>query len=479
MRFKKVLLISPPTSSYLGAARPPQNLGYLAKALQENEIEYDVLDMRLSYTLKHLMRKMAVFKPELIGVTLVSLQYKNTFGLISTIKRLNPDIKTVVGGPHVTALQEKVLCDCPDIDFGVVYEGEDTLVELCKDELHLSEIAGLLHRENGEVIYNGHRPFNKSLDQISFPTYEKFELDKYIREMPFNSSRGCPLRCVFCPNKLITKKFRWRSATHVVDEIEYWYDRGYKVFNFDDDNFGYFPERVYKICDEVEERGLKNIELRCSNGLRADRVNRLLLERMKQVGFNYIAFGIDGGNNRMLEINKKGETIEQIDLAVKAACDLGFNVKLFCVIGMPQETIADIEDSLQLVQKYPVDRVLLNNPIPYPGTELYEIIEQNDWFTLPPEVYLNEVSENVHFPLFETPELSKEERIKILRRCRKIEKKLTRSAVKRFYKEYLFAGSLAGFLFATDFMQRLFFKNMVFRKFAERARHKKMLVSRK
>ena len=208
MRFEKVLLISPPTSSYLGAARPPQNLGYLAKALQENEIEYDVLDMRLGYTLKHLMRKMAVFKPDLIGVTLVSLQYKNTFDLISTVKRLNPDIRTIVGGPHVTALQEKVLYDCPDIDFGVVYEGEDTLVEICQDRLPISEIGGLLHRENGEVIYNGHRLFNKPLDQIAFPTYEKFELERYIREMPFNSSRGCPLRCVFCPNKLITKRSR-------------------------------------------------------------------------------------------------------------------------------------------------------------------------------------------------------------------------------------------------------------------------------
>jgi radical SAM superfamily enzyme YgiQ (UPF0313 family) len=283
---------------------------------------------------------------------------------------------------------------------------------------------------------------------------------------------------VFCPNKLITKKFRWRSAENVVDEIEYWYYRGYKIFNFDDDNFGFFPDRVYQICDEVQNRDIKDIELRCSNGLRADRVSRPLLTRMKEVGFNYIAFGIDGGNNRMLTINKKGETIEQIEQAVNDACELGFTVKLFCVIGMPQESAADIEDSLNIVQKYPIQRVYLNNPIPYPGTELYEIINKNNWFLQPPEKYLNEVSENVHVPLFATPELSKEERIKILKRCRKIEKQVTRNAVKRMYKKYLFAGTMAGYLFATDFMQYLFFKNRLFRSIVEQMRYKKMLSSR-
>ena len=478
MRFRRVLLVSPPTSSYLGAARPPQNLGYLAQALQENGIEYDILDMRLGYTMKHLQKKIALFKPELVGVTMVSLEYKRTYDLISSIKKLDSNIKTVVGGAHVTALQEKVLQDCSSIDYGVVYEGEETLVELCQDEKPETEIKGLIRRENDRVVYNGHRVFRNNLDEISFPTYQKFELKKYIKEMPLNSSRGCPLRCIFCPNKLITKKFRWRSAKNVVDEIEYWYNRGYRIFNFDDDNFSFFKNRVYKICDEIERRGLKKAEFRCSNGLRADTVDRDLLKRMKEVGFNYIAFGVDGGNNRMLKINKKGETIEEIENAVKNACDLGFNVKLFCVIGMPQETKQDIEDSLAFVQKYPIQRVYLNNPIPYPGTELYEIIERNNWFLIEPEEYLNYVSENVHIPVFETPELSREARIQILKRCRKIEKKVTREAVKRMYRKYFFGGTLAGLIFATDFMQRMFFKNLMFRRIVEHIRYKRMLASR-
>jgi radical SAM superfamily enzyme YgiQ (UPF0313 family) len=263
-----------------------------------------------------------------------------------------------------------------------------------------------------------------------------------------------------------------------VDEIEYWYNRGYRIFNFDDDNFGLLRDRVYAICDDLEGRNIKDAELRCSNGLRANTVDNAVLSRMREVGFNYIAFGIDGGNNRILEANKKGEKIEVIEQAINNACELGFSVKLFCVIGMPQETKEDIEDSLKLVQKYPIQRVYLNNPIPYPGTELYELVEKNSWFLHQPEDYLNRVSENIHVPLFETPELSQEDRIDILKRCRKIEKKVTQEAVKRMYKKYLFAATLAGFLFATDFMQYMFFKNKLFRRIVEHIRYKRMLQSR-
>ena len=135
----------------------------------------------------------------------------------------------------------------------------------------------------------------------------------------------------------------------------------------------------------------------------------------------------------------------------------------------------DIEDSLRIVQKYPVERVLLNNPIPYPGTELFETVKTNNWFLKQPVEYLNFVTENETIPVFETPELSKDDRIRILKRCREVEKKVTRDAVKRIYKKYYFIATLIAFIFATNFMQRLFFENMMFRRIVEYLRHKRML----
>jgi len=275
---------------------------------------------------------------------------------------------------------------------------------------------------------------------------------------------------------MITKKFRWRTPGSVVDEIEFWYLKGYRVFNYDDDNFGFFQDRVYEICDEIEKRNIDNVELRCSNGLRADKVDRPLLTRMREVGFNYIAFGVDGGNNKMLKLNKKGETIEQIESAIKHATDLGFDVKIFVITGMPGETMEDIEDSLRIVQKYPIKRVLLNNPIPYPGTELFDTVKANKWFLKQPEEYLNFVTENEDEPVFETPELSYKDRLVILKRCRKIEKIVTQKAVQRMYKKYIFIAPLLGYLFASDFMQKMFFKNMLFRRIIEHIRYRRMLA---
>jgi radical SAM superfamily enzyme YgiQ (UPF0313 family) len=478
MQFKKILLISPPSSSYLGASRPPQNLGYLAESLLHHNIDYQILDMRLGYIFKHLQKMIEHFNPDLIGITLVSLEYKKSYEIISRIKNLFPDKQIIVGGPHVTVLQEKVMEECQDIDFGVVYEGENTLVDLCMNKYPIDEIPGLIRRKKDHTtIYNGHREYKRNLDDIPFPTYQKFELNKYINEMPLNSSRGCPFKCIFCPNKMITKKYRWRSAEYVVDEIEYWYKKGIRVFNFDDDNFTFLYDRIFLICEEIERRGIKDAEFRCSNGLRADKIDRKMLERMKKVGFTYIAFGIDGGNEKMLRMNKKGETIDRIENAIRNACELGFDVKIFCIIGMPYETLGDIEDSYSLVQKYPVKRVILNNPIPYPGTELYEIVNKNNWFLKKPEQYLNYITENEDIPVFETPEISRETRIEILKKCRRIEKKMTRKAVQMMYSNYKFIGKIMGLIFASKWIQALFFKNRRFRQFIENIRHKRMLTN--
>ena len=161
------------------------------------------------------------------------------------------------------------------------------------------------------------------------------------------SSRGCPYKCIFCSVKAVAGgKLRVRSPENVIDEIEYWYQKGYRKFNFVDDNFTFYRDRVYKICDEIQRRGLKNLKFTCAGGIRADTVDHKLLARMKEVGFYYNAFGVEGGNDKVLKSIKKGEKMEQIRSAIKDACDLGYEVMLFFLVGSPGETWKDIEDSV-------------------------------------------------------------------------------------------------------------------------------------
>jgi len=475
MRYNRVLLVNPPSHGEWKGIRPHIGQGYVAETLTAKGIEYDILDMNLGYKYKHLQKKIDTFQPDLIGMSLLTLEHRKFYELLSRVKRNNPKIKTVVGGPHVTIFKERVMTDCPDIDYGVVYEGELTLVELCQGERADDQIKGLMARKNGVISYPGDREFLRNLDELPFPRYEKFELKKYIPEVEIYSSRGCPHKCIFCPNRIINPFFRVRSASHVVDEMEYWYKKGYRQFNFDDDNFNREIDRVYEICDEIEKRGLKNLFIRCSNGIRADRTDRALLTRMKEVGFNYIAFGADSGNNKMLKLNKKGERIEDIEQALKNASELGYNLKLLFVVGTPGETREDVEDDVRLALKYPLQDVHFYNIIPYPGTELYEWVKRNNRFLKKPEDYLNEVTFNQVDPIFDTPELTAEDRIKLFKYLEGVRKQVHKKAVQRMFERIPLIGYIATYIVSRDLFLKLFYQSFSIRRFVDHMRYKRAI----
>ena len=488
MRFKKVLLVTPSPRAEWRALTPHIGQAYLAQTLLESGIEYDILDMNLGYDLKDINQKIEDFHPDLLGISLISFEYKRFYNLLSTIKTLYPTVKTIVGGPHVTIMREQVLRECNAIDYGAVYEGEGTLTELCQGELPEADIRGLISRQNGDIIYAGDRKPVSNLDQIPWPRYERFELHKYMGEMTIYSSRGCPHKCIFCPNRILSPHYRSRSPGHVVDEMEYWYRKGCRQFNFDDDNFNLIRERVFAICDEIKRRGLKDLFLRCSNGIRADRVDREMLEKMHEVGFRYIAFGVDAGNNRMLEVVKKGETIEQIEQAISNACDLGYDVKLLFVVGTPYETKDDVEDKVRLSRKYPIQEVHFYNTIPTPGTELFEWVKANNLFLEDPEEYLNHASfwptswelESLT-PVFETPELPRQARMELFKYLTKVRRqihrdfilrKLRRSPVIGILLRNRVIGKLLSYLTINRYVEKLFYQSIFIRKVLEGVRYR-------
>jgi radical SAM superfamily enzyme YgiQ (UPF0313 family) len=480
MGFERVLLITPDPKAEWQGIMPHIGQAYLAQTLLENGIEYEVLDLNLGYKTSHIRRKIEEFRPDLIGMSLISFEYRRFYDLLSQIKGLRPAAKIVVGGPHVTIMRERVLRDCPAVDYGVVFEGERTLTELCRGDLPDERIRGLMYRDNGEIAYAGDREVVANLDEIPWPRYEKFELSRYVRERVIYSSRGCPYQCIFCPNRIVSPNYRPRSAGHVADEMEYWYRRGVRQFNFDDDNFNLIEDRVFEICDEIERRGLERLFLRCSNGIRADRVNREMLARMRQVGFRYIAFGADAGNNRMLQIVKKGETIEDIDRAIGIACDLGYDVKVLFVVGTPYETWEDVEDKVRLAKRHPIQEVHFYNTIPTPGTELFDWVKENGLFLIDPEVYLNEASGLTKPLLFETPELPKNERTRLFKYLRQVRQRVHREAMLRTLRGMPLIGLLArnrllglllSYVLLNRLVERYFYQSAFVRRTIERIRY--------
>lgn len=475
MFIKKVLLVNPPAKAAYGALRPPAGLGYIAQTLLEHGIEYEILDMLLGYRYSGLKQKIGTFKPDVIGITMFTIGYQNTYGLIRKLKKDFSHILIIVGGPHVSTARHQVLEECNEIDLAMVMESEGTWVELCKGD-DIKNIKGIIYRHNDRVVFTGEREFIEDLDQISFPTYKIFELNKYIKEKIIISSRGCIYNCIYCPVKLaIGKKLRVRNPRNVVREIAYWYERGFRQFNFLDDNFTFYRNRVYEICDEIEKQRLKGLFLRISNGVRADKVDKDLLKRMKEVGFKQLAFGVEAGNDRILKILRKGENINQISQTIKDACNLGYDVYLFFLVGSPGETWSDLMDSVNLALKYHVHRVCFYNIIPYPNTFLFNWLHEKGYFIEDPKNYLNSASSEGKKarPVFITPELDLNQRRNALKYTKKIERKVLIVSIKRMFVELGVPGVISqmiAYIVSRDAIQRLLFENLTLRKIAERIR---------
>ena len=266
---------------------PHLGIAYLAAMLKKYNHEACLLDMRFRYPITTLLKKIRDYQPDIIGITTYSFRYLDAYETIARLKQAFPDIPLIVGGPHVAAFGERVLTDS-EADFALNGEGEYAIVEFCdaiENQLHdFSHIDGLLWRSNGNIINNRPRGFNRNLDELPVPDFDIFELDKYtsVRQrnlLPIISSRGCPFGCTFCSVVLsMGRNFRPRSAENFVDEIEYWYRKGFTTFDINDDNFTMDMERAHKICDLISAKGLK-IKYRFPNGIRADRLDYPLAKK--------------------------------------------------------------------------------------------------------------------------------------------------------------------------------------------------------
>lgn len=412
----KILLVKLPyKNSYYDFYNDlPAGIGILSEVLSDNNIENDVYDMQIDNTEETFYKKIETYQPEIIGFSMLTFRYLDNYKLITNIKQKFPNIIIAIGGPHASIFRENIIKDCPAVDIVVIHEGEDILVELCQGK-PLQEIKAIIYQFHGSIIHTEPRALIQDLDKYSFPKYEKFDLSKY-QAIPILTSRGCPYQCIYCPSTTtIGNKWRARKAESVIRELTYWAERntGYEI-QIVDDNFTLRMDRVKKICDGIKQNGVaKKLNIVLGSGIRADRVNAELLTMLKEIGVNTLAFGVESGDEQVLKILKKGESLETIDNAIKLACDLDFNVHLFFVLGAPGETEQDVKASIKLSQKYPVIDIAFYHLIPFPETELYRWVKENNRFRFKTPEYLNHASHWVNEPLFTTNELDVETRKKL------------------------------------------------------------------
>jgi len=387
-----VTLVNPPypSGSHESMRTIPLGLGYLAAVLENNGYSVDVIDCQvLKPTRKQLESKLSQLQPDIVGVTSATLTYGPALEIVKTTKEVCPNCLTVLGGPHVTVMDEHALNEQPAADVIVRGEGEQTMLELAnlksKANLkNLSEVAGVTFRKNGQIIRTPDRPFIQDIDSLPRPAYRHFQLSNYKISgktyLPVITSRGCPFQCTFClVSRMCGKRFRARSPKKVVDELE-WLRDTYEAdaFSFYDDTFTFDKKRAREICHEMKNR---NVDLPWDCRTRVDQVTRELLAEMRDANCQLVHFGIESGSQKMLDTMKKGTTVEQNEKAIRWAKEVGLSFAISVVIGYPGETPELLMQTIDFIRKTRPDYVYMCVAIPYPGTELYNLLKDLGWVT--------------------------------------------------------------------------------------------------
>lgn len=401
---KKILLVHPlgyraeaagRDISRLANLMPPLGLASIAAWLETQGFRATILDCFAHPDADRRLRDILLSeRPAWLGVSCTTSSFLDGVRLAQLAKSLLPGLRAVFGGPHVSALKEKVLADYPEVDFTVVGEGEETLAELMAGGLETpAAVPGIVFRDGGVPRFTGYRGPGIELDRLPFPAYEKLAGYPEIYKLPiFNypkapntsciSSRGCPYACTYCDRSVFRRTFRYNSAQYLYQHLAYLRERfGVRHVNFYDDQFTFHRGRVEEFCRLMIDRPL-GMTFNCA--VRAEHVDAGLLRQMKAAGCWMASLGIETGDPELLAQHRQNADLRMLAEKIRLIGRSGIRVKGLLMMGLPGESEASIRRSMEYVFSLPVDDFNLSKFTPFPGSPLYETIHElgsfdEDW----------------------------------------------------------------------------------------------------
>ncbi len=398
-----VLLVYLPVSFGGGKSYglPPLGVYYLAGGVRDAGLSTRVLDANIAgLTLDQTVEMIVEHEPRLVALSILTPHLRS---LSATVGRLNAagwKGRIICGGPHFNDTREETLRYL-DVDYAMYGECDQVFVDFAKAFLAnevVSSIPNLIHRApGGELVINPPANAIADLDTLPIPDlsqgiftyYEKIN-GRRRRATSIMCSRGCPYRCSFCDVPTMWgKKVRDRTPQHVVDEIIFNRDTyGIHEFFFRDSVFTLNYKWVASLMDEFERRGLNDIVWHCN--ARVDRITRPLLERMKANGLVCISYGVESGNEEVLEKMLKKVSLKQIWDTFEMTAQVGVESLAFLMVGNPGETRESARQTLELAKRLPCSYVEVGPTVAYPGTEIYHVAVAEKLIA-DPKWYLNEV----------------------------------------------------------------------------------------
>ncbi len=365
----------------------PLGLLYIATCMLEAGHEVELVDGAF-WTQSQVLEKVKRFRPDFVGISANASMWKKACRTAADIKELDAGIHVSAAGPYPTAVEEKCLEQCEHLDSVVIGEGEETVPELMErleSGGDLAGVAGVAYRNgDGEIVTNQPRPLIEDLDSIPIPRRELLgDFDKYesppgsYKQKPIAivmTSRGCKARCIYCFQMKGERRIRFRSVENVVQEVEELVNHyGFREIRFLDETFTADRERAMEIVRRFREKKLKFSWYISS---RVNTVDYEMLREFKKAGCWAVLFGAESGVQKNLNTMRKGITLDQTRAAVKAAKKAGLKVYTPFIIGIPGETYEEALKTIDFAIELDPHYANFHSMTPFPGTELYENIEQ-------------------------------------------------------------------------------------------------------
>lgn len=323
---------------------------------------------------------------DVVALTVFTGWHPWTRQFTARFKELYPSKTVVVGGPHVSALAQYAV-EHLGADYGIVGEGElplGKLLSLLGKPEEIAQIPGIIYRNGaGWVTHCGQLERFKELDDLPMPAYDVVRPEAYFnaylgasiarkryRSIQTVTSRGCPFSCTFCATNVTWKRrILFQSPDRVLQEVGHLVkDHGIEEIWWGDDGFTTDRTRTVEICERLI-REHPGILWRLANGIRLETVEDGLVALMKKAGCYMAGVGVETGSKEMMKRIKKRLNLDIVNDKVNILKRHGILTSGFFIIGFPDETLEELEATVDFILNCTLERMQISIFAPYPGSE--------------------------------------------------------------------------------------------------------------
>lgn len=378
----------------------PLGLAYLKSNTNNAKHDIRIFDcylLKWSADSSELKQALKEFDPHVVGVSCWTAQFFEALQISRSVKSINKDIVTIMGGVHASAYPVKTI-EHEEIDFLIQGEAELSfpvfLEELEKKTPDWSKVKGLTYETPSGALVQNEPDREEDLDKIKLPDYDSANLDVYTKEwhrtgaIPFCKAeriapiwitRGCPYICQYCTAPIVNgKAIRSPSVEYVVNWVKYLYhEKGIRHINVLDDNFTFDVKYAKSVCRAIIAQNFKGLKIETIVGIRQERTDPELFGLMKQAGWEIIIIAPESGSLRTLEKMKKKMDPDTIPAKVAEIKAAGLKAVGYFIVGYPGETEEDLLETRKLILKSRFNFVFLFSFRPLPGTPVYDELITN------------------------------------------------------------------------------------------------------